>query len=54
MEYENSIKDIVKDKYLFTEAKICEVWLNFVRKAKRKLPYIILMKELLKTFSGFN
>lgn len=54
MEYENQIKEIVREKYLFTEDKIYEIWGNLIRKSKRKLTYIILMKELLKNFKGFN
>jgi len=54
LEYENQIKEIVREKYLFTEDSICEIWCNLIRKSKRKLTYVVLMKELLKNFSGFN
>jgi hypothetical protein len=54
LEYENQIKDIVKDNYLFTEKKICDIWCSLITKSKRKLTYVVLMKELLKNFEGFN
>ena len=43
IEYENQLKEIVRNNYVITKETILEVWSNFILNSKKKLIYVQFM-----------